>query len=263
MEWADGWWNEGVHDSSDLGTAGFANGERYQSARPDYPADAVEYLVRSLHITESSHVVDLGAGTGIFNEQLVPYGCRITAVEPTAGMRTVLAARLASVEVLDGRDVDIPLASQSVDCVVVAQAFHWFDGPAALEEIHRVLVAGGGLGLIWNERDDSVDWVAELGRAMRWPQNRPYDMATDYSVVLSAGLFDHVERRVFRHHQSLDHEMLLQRVLTSSYIAVMGERERHELMTDVAGVVRGLPDRVELPYVTTTYRASATPRPSP
>jgi hypothetical protein len=31
-------------------------------------------------------------------------------------------------------------------------------------------------------------------------------------------------------------------------------------MTGVAEVVRGLPDRVELPYVTTTYRASATRR---
>jgi SAM-dependent methyltransferase len=249
-----------VHDSSDLATAGFANGERYQSARPDYPVAAVEYLVRSLRVTERSHVVDLGAGTGIFTEQLVPYGCRITAVEPTAGMRAVLAARLSSVEVLDGRDVEIPLASRSVDCVVVAQAFHWFDAPAALEEIHRVLVAGGGLGLIWNERDESVDWVADLGRAMRWPQNRPYDMATDYSVVLAAGPFEHVERRVFSHHQTLDHETLLQRVLTSSYIAVMAEQERHELMTGVAEVVRGLPDRVELPYVTTTYRASATRR---
>ena len=249
-------WNEGV-DDDDLATAGFADGVRYQSARPDYPAEAVDYLVATLGITARSHVVDLGAGTGIFTAQLARFGCRITAVEPTAGMRDVLAGRLSDVEVLDGRDVDIPLVTSSVDCVVVAQAFHWFDASRALEEIHRVLVEGGGLGLVWNERDDTVEWVAELGRAMRWSEHRPYDMATDFTPVILEGPFEHVEHRRFRHHQRLDHARLIQRVRSSSYIAVMAGAERSELMADVAEVVRTLPEPVDLPYVTTAYRATA------
>lgn len=244
-------------DSDDLATAGFSDGARYQSARPDYPADAVDYLVATLGITARSHVVDLGAGTGIFTEQLARFGCRISAVEPTAGMRDVLAGRLSGVEVLDGRDVDIPLVTGSVDCVVVAQAFHWFDAPRALEEIHRVLVEGGGLGLVRNERDDTVEWVAELSRAMRWPQHRPYDMVTDFTPVILDGPFEDVERRRFRHHQTLDHARLMQRVLSSSYVAVMDGAELDELMADVAAVVRTLPEPVDLPYVTTVYRATA------
>jgi SAM-dependent methyltransferase len=238
-------------------TSGFADGERYQLARPDYPKDAVEFLVESLGIEEDAHILDLGAGTGIFTGQLIPYCAKITAVEPTPGMRDVLSQRLPSVNVLAGRDVAIPLDSATVDCVVVAQAFHWFDAQVALEEIHRVLVDGGRLGVLWNERDESVSWVADLGEAMRWPTNQPYDVGQDFTPVLASGPFINIERRKFSHYQILDHELLLQRVLSTSYIAVMKDEEQQLLLRDVRRVVDALPETIELPYVTDVYRATA------
>jgi len=243
--------------SEDQGIAGFADGVRYHSARPDYPLEAVRFLVEALGIDSDAHVVDLGAGTGIFTDHLIPFGPRITAVEPAPGMRAVLEQRLPTVTVLYGRDDNIPLESGCADCVVVAQAFHWFDAPVALEEIHRVLVDGGGLGLVWNERDESVEWVAALGRAMQWPEHQPYKVGSDFTPVITAGPFVNVERRKFAHAQVLDHTHLAQRVLTTSYIAVMGEDERSALMENVAAVIRDLPDPVELPYVTDVYRATA------
>lgn len=241
----------------DHGTSGFADGERYQSARPGYPHDAVTFLVESLGIEDDLHVLDLGAGTGIFTGQLVPYCANITAVEPTSGMRKVLGERLPTVNVLNGRDVAIPLQDSSVDCVVVAQAFHWFDAPLAMEEIHRVLVEGGRLGVLWNERDESIPWVAELGHAMRWPTHQPYEVGQDFTPVLASGPFVNIERRKFNHRQLLDHEGLFQRVLTTSYIAVMDDEERRTVMSDVKRVVDPLPEVIELPYVTDVYRATA------
>jgi SAM-dependent methyltransferase len=44
----------------------------------------------------------------------------------------------------------MPLPDSSTDAVFVAQAFHWFDGCAALDEIARVLKPGGDLALLWN-----------------------------------------------------------------------------------------------------------------
>ena len=239
------------------GTSGFDDGERYQSARPDYPQDAVKFIVDSLGIDEDLHVLDLGAGTGIFTGQLLPFCAKITAVEPTPGMRKVLSERLPTVNVLDGRDVAIPLEDASVDCVVVAQAFHWFDAPVAMEEIHRVLVEGGRLGVLWNERDESIPWVAELGEAMRWPLHQPYKVGQDFTPVLLSGPFVNIERRKFSHRQLLDHEGLFQRVLTASYIAVMDDEEQRSLMSDVKKVVDPLPEMIELPYVTDVYRATA------
>jgi SAM-dependent methyltransferase len=241
----------------EYGTSGFADGERYQLARPNYPDDAVTYLVDSLGIEDDAHVLDLGAGTGIFTGQLMPYCSNITAVEPTQGMREVLSQRLPNVKVLAGRDVAIPLENATVDCVVVAQAFHWFDAPLALEEIHRVLVDGGRLGVLWNERDESVSWVADLGEAMRWPTHQPYKVGQDFTPVLSSGPFVNIERKKFSHRQILDHEGLRQRVLTTSYIAVMDDDEQRTVMREVQKVMDQLPETIELPYVTDVYRATA------
>ncbi len=48
----------------------------------------------------------------------------------------------------------------------MAQAWHWVDRARAVPEVARVLRPGGWLGLVWNERDEQVRWVAELGRVM-------------------------------------------------------------------------------------------------
>lgn len=240
-----------------LANAGFADGARYHAARPDYPGPAVDWLVETLGIAEGTTVIDLGAGTGIFTAQLLPYGPRIIAVEPTPGMRRELAARLPDITVVEGRDVAVPLPDATADVVVVAQAFHWFDAPPALREIHRLLRPGGTLGLVWNERDESVGWVAEVGRAMQWPDCQPYPVGMDFGPVLSAGPFADVERRRFSHTQRLDRAGLLQRVLTTSYVAVMAPDQRDALMADVAAVVEQLPEPVDLPYVTDAYRATA------
>ena len=145
--------------NDELAVRGFANGLLYNSARPDYPIEAVEYLVATLHLDTSSRVLDLGAGTGIFSRQILAHVGRLTAVDPSASMRESFRAATPGVEILDGSDVSIPLGDASVDAVFVAQAFHWFDAPEALLEIRRVLRPDGGLGLVWNERDESVPWI--------------------------------------------------------------------------------------------------------
>ena len=96
-----------------------------------------------------------------------PRAADVVAVEPLANMRAELERALPSVRVLDGSAERIPLPDGSADAVFVGQAFHWFDGPAALDEIARVLVPGGVLGLVWNLRDERVPWVADLTAALR------------------------------------------------------------------------------------------------
>jgi ubiquinone/menaquinone biosynthesis C-methylase UbiE len=247
----------GTQRNDDLAVSGFGNGPLYNSARPNYPTEAIEYFVSILGIDRTMHVLDLGAGTGIFSRQILPFVGKLTAVDPSESMRESLRSSTPGVEVLKGSDVFIPLEDGSVDAAFVAQAFHWFDAERALDEIFRVLTASGGLGLIWNERDESVGWVAEMSRAMQWDKKQPYKVGTDFTGVIGAGPFTNVEWVKFRHSQMLTREGLYQRVRTTSYISIMENGPREMLMKDVAKVVEQLLEPIVLPYVTDVYSARA------
>src|SRR4029079_8416121 len=133
--------------------------EAYQQARPTYPKHAVEWV---LDTAPGHHVRDLAAGTGKLTRTIIAAGGNVTAVEPLDGMRAQLQAAYPDVPVPARPAEQIPLDDESVDAVLVGQAFHWFDAGAALDEIARVLRPGGVLGLLWNIRADSIGWVAEL-----------------------------------------------------------------------------------------------------
>ena len=134
--------------------------QTYTQGRPEYPTDILPWLKGNLGVAAGKLVVDLGAGTGKFTKLLVQTGADIIAVEPVEEMRLQLETTLPEVRLLPGCAEAIPLDTGSVDAVVCAQAFHWFASETALREIHRVLKPSGKLGLIWNVRDESVDWVS-------------------------------------------------------------------------------------------------------
>ena len=241
----------------DLGVKGFGDGSCYNAVRPDYPGEAMAFFAATFNLDGTVRALDLGAGSGIFTRQIRDLVGEVVAVDPSASMREAFRSAAPDLEIFEGSDVAIPLPDASVHVVFVAQAFHWFDPPVALREIRRVLTDGGGLGLIWNERDESVPWVRELGHAMRWDQFQPYKAGSDYSSLIEAGPFDHVERAVFHHAQTLSKEALLGRVRSTSYVSLMDEHDRDTVLRDVADVVAPFDEPLTLPYVTDVYRASA------
>ncbi len=245
-----------VHDK-ELAVGGFAQGDLYDAVRPHYPEDAITHFVEVFGLDARSHALDLGAGTGIFTRQILNRVGRVTAVDPSSSMRATFAAQTPGVTVLEGSDDAIPLGDGAVDVVFAAQAFHWFDPRRALPEIRRVLAPGGGLGLLWNERDVEVPWIRDLNRAMRWDERQPYDASIDFGAIVSSGPFVDVTSATFRHEDVLTHNQVLQRVLTTSYITLMPDEERDALLVEVAHVLRALPDPVAMPYLTNVVTALA------
>lgn len=233
-----------IHEAAAIGFDRAAGA--YERARPSYPQDAVDHTVEQLHIGSASRVVDLAAGTGKFTRLLVPTGATLVAVEPVAGMRAVLADGAPGVEVLEGTAEAIPLEDGSVDAVVCAQAFHWFDGPAALAEIRRVLKPGGGLAVIFNIRDESVPWVAELTE-ITGVRNAPRPHHTEArrafaGFVAGDGGYGPVTVAQFRYEQELDEEALVERVVSQSWIAAMADAEQEALLDRVRQLARSHPD---------------------
>jgi SAM-dependent methyltransferase len=140
----------------------------YERGRPGWPVAALDLVTNALALDPAGIAVDLGAGTGKLTRLLAGRFARVVAVEPLAPMRDrLVAAGLAGVEARDGSAERIPLADGQAQAVFVAEAFHWFDGPAALVEAARVLTPTGGIVLLWNT--PTAGWdppVPERARAL-------------------------------------------------------------------------------------------------
>jgi ubiquinone/menaquinone biosynthesis C-methylase UbiE len=229
----------------------------YQRARPSYPAAAVEWV---LGAAPGRRAIDLAAGTGKLTEVLVAAGADVVAVEPLANMRAELERDLPSVRVLDGSAERIPLPDGSADAVLVGQAFHWFDGPAALAEIARVLVPGGVLGLVWNMRDDAVPWVAELTTVLRGAG----DVLTGSGGIarpFESERFVAAERRDFPNPVQFDRARLRAWASSTSRIVVLPEGERERTLDAVVRLADehpALADRrtFDMPFVAVVVRAT-------
>jgi SAM-dependent methyltransferase len=245
----------------DLAARGFERAaDDYEQGRPGYPAEAIDCLVQALGIDAGATVVDLGAGTGKLTRRLVGTDAWFIAVEPVQAMRRKLAEAMPHVRVLAGTAEAIPLAGESVDAVVVAQAFHWFRGEAALREIHRVLRPGGRLGLIWNARDESVEWVVGLSAILDpYSAGAPrYASGRWREAFAATELFDPLEARQFAHAQEASPEIVKARIASTSFIAALPDAERQNVLRQVDALLQAhrlTNDRatVTLPYRTDVY----------
>lgn len=146
----------------------------YERGRPTYPPDAIDWLLPA----GARQVLDLGAGTGKLTTRLVERGLDVVAVDPVPEMLEVLSASLPDTRALLGTAEEIPLPDNSVDAVLVAQAWHWVDPARAIPEVARVLRPGGRLGLVWNTRDERLGWVRELGQIIGRDEDPLRDRAT-------------------------------------------------------------------------------------
>ena len=224
-----------------LAARGFEAAEAYERARPSYAPAAVERLVSELGLDRGSRVLDLGAGTGRLAALLAPRVGALVAVEPSEPMRRVLARELPGVEVHDGTAERLPPADGSLDTVVVAEAFHWFDARAALAEIARVVRPGGGLALLWNvsvradppNPDELVALLAGLRRTAV-PDRRRYESGAWREAFADDGGFGPLASAEFEHAHRLDADGLVDLVASFSYVAVLPDGERREILRRVA-----------------------------
>jgi ubiquinone/menaquinone biosynthesis C-methylase UbiE len=237
-----------VHDAA---AVGFDRGaDDYEKGRPGFAPEVFELLGRELGVAPGRRVCDLAAGTGKFTRGLIGLGADVVAVEPVEGMRRQFNAAFPEVELLDGTAEAIPLPDESVDAVTAAQAFHWFDPPVALPEIRRVLRPTGGMAMVWNRRDESVPWVAEMSKVIGWHE-QPYTAyeATDWAgAVAAAGGFTPLVQTTVPYAQEMTRDLLAARVRSISYISALDAPAQQELVGAAVALAADFDEPFPLPY---------------
>ncbi|WP_213813792.1 class I SAM-dependent methyltransferase [Glaciihabitans sp. dw_435] len=240
-----------------------AAADEYDRARPSYPIQSVDWL---LPVT-ARHVLDLGAGTGKLTALLVERGFDVVAIDPSAEMLAKLDAAITDATSAVGTAEDIPLPDDSVDAVVVAQAWHWVDPERAVPEVARVLRPGGTLGLIWNVRDERVGWVARLTEIIH-SSNAEEFLRTDElraeGVVpqlppLPGGLFGTPETHEVDWEEPVDRAKIIDLVSSRSHFLTSSDEQKAATLAEVAALLdshpqlAGLTDWV-MPYRTFGFR---------
>lgn len=223
-------------------------GADYHRLRPGYPDDAVEWVVPA----GAHEVLDLGAGTGRLTDSLVARGLSVTAVDPSESMLAVLAARHPAVRCLVGTAEALPLADDSVDAIVVGQAWHWMDPVATSAEAARVLRPGGVLAMVWNRPDLTAEWQQEFDVVQRG--RRGIDLAGDERDAEPRRPFGPVEEFSTQWTRRIAAEDYLQEHTTHSLYLVAPAEEQARRRHRWRELLDGVGPVVDAAYTTTAWR---------
>jgi SAM-dependent methyltransferase len=214
--------------------------EAYERGRPEYAPAVVGAIAAELRIPARAVVLDLAAGTGKLSRALLGAGLNVVAVEPQPTLREVLAAGIGPERVRDGVAEAIPFPDGSVAAVTVADAFHWFDQAAAVEEIRRVLRPAGGLAVLSTAPDwGGASWAHEVGELIAGlrPEHPHFDGPSWQDAVRAAGGW--TEPRELRVTTSLlaRPDRIVDYMASMSWVAAMPAGQRAETLAQVDAIV--------------------------
>ncbi len=192
----------------------------YANYRPNYPSLALA------HITQRQSwplvIADIGCGTGILSRALAESGCTVIGIDPNNSMldeaRKIVHPH---VDYRLGQAEKTGLDSESVNAVVVAQAFHWFQPHLALAEFYRILRNNSWVTLLWNEVDLTDPFSAEYWTVMQRFSTAPEVVHTPHSqtglALLQCEQFTQGCHFSIKNEQILSENGLIGRAFSASY----------------------------------------------
>jgi SAM-dependent methyltransferase len=236
----------------------------YERGRPEYPPAVVGALAAELGLRAGATVLDLAAGTGKLTRTLLQAGFDVVAVEPQAELRAILSAHVGSERVREGLAEAIPLPDASVDAVTVASAFHWFDQPVALAEIHRVLRPQGGLAVVSPGPDWSgASWAHEVGSLLAGlrPEHPGADGPPWQDAVRAAGGWTVPREVQVTSWHAADPDRIVDYLESISWVAALPAAERTGALARVRELIADGETPDQLPVHVMLGLTNVVPRP--
>ncbi|MBK1881635.1 class I SAM-dependent methyltransferase [Luteolibacter pohnpeiensis] len=238
--------------------------ENYVRYRPSYPSEIPDRLAEVAGLTPDSIVADIGSGTGISTELFLKFGCAVYGVEPNADMRGAAEHMLAGYpkfHSIDGKAQATTLPDQSVDFIIAAQAFHWFENAETRAEFSHIMKPNAKLGLLWNKRQlDTTPFLRDYEEIMT-------TYGSDYSRIRHENIDDErlakffigpFDLHTFQHRTRLDFESLKGLALSSSSSPLEGHPNHEPMMRRLqeSHARHQIDGSVEMIYTTKLYVGS-------
>ena len=220
----------------------------YHRARPAYPTELIDRLLRVTGLGAGARVLEIGCATGKATLPLAQRGLRMTCVELGAGLAAEARRNLApygQVEVVKGRFEDWVPGAEPYDMVVAATAWHWVDPAVRYHKAATVLKVGGILAF-WDasqvvpEGGDSFfadiqDVYDEIGEGLpadaRWL--RPGELDDRRTEIEASGLFEVIDVSHFDWETTYDAEGYIDLLNTFSGHIAMEDWQRERLYGEI------------------------------
>lgn len=219
--------------------------ESYARYRPSYPACVLDLLEQRCALSAASRVADIGSGTGILTQLLLERGARVWGVEPNQAMRAAAEHLLSGqdrFQSVSGTAEATSLPEASVDLITAGQAFHWFDLHRARAEFARILVSGGWVALVWNERPRQTSPFLDEYEKLLLQHSSEYGHVSEQrrrteNSETTRELFGQVAQVfTFANPQRLSFERLLGRLQSSSYAPEPGDPQYEPMVEALRAV---------------------------
>lgn len=212
--------------------------------RPGYPAELFSFLIKQKVLKNDSVIADIGSGTGIASKLFLDNGNTVYGVEPNKEMREAAEKLLGPGKLfksITGTAEATTLKAKSVDIVIAAQSFHWFNREQFKKEVLRITKPGGYIILVWNDRlTDESEFLIEY-------ENLLHNYSIDYADVnhknitnkeIRNYILDITDPRTFneaffKNYQEFNFEGLRGRLLSSSYVPAENQSGHTEMLIEL------------------------------
>lgn len=207
--------------------------EDYAEHRPGFPP-SFHRRIDALAPIGGSRSLDLATGPGTIALELAARGSSVVGVDVSVE-QVATARRLAKERGLEGEARFVVATAEatgldagSFDLATAGQCWHWFDGPAAMEEARRVLRPGGALAIAYFSylpehspvARDTEDLILEFNPT--WSMAGSTGMFPDLVDEVIRGGFDLVEQFCYDHDEEFTHARWRGRIRTCNGVGSGG-----------------------------------------
>lgn len=227
--------------------------EAYHTARPSYPKQLVEDLIKETGLSSNSNVLEIGIGTGKLTESLVKRGLNITGIELGERMASTAEKNLSAyegVEIVVGNFNQHNFSSEAFDAVIAATSFHWLEAKTRVLKISDILRSGGSVAIIDTRHVDAgADGfpVASQKCYRKWNSNTPenYRLPSPDEVAKEGfrrkeeflNQFDNFFERSYFANVFYTSEMYVKLLTTYSDVIAMDEQNRLGLLKCIGDLI--------------------------